>query len=68
MNVHCLDTKEAGGYGGGGGEGDDDSGGGHVPNQTTTLLSCVCIFSYHCWNCCVVLRYYLVKTHTSKSL
>lgn len=42
MDVHCLGKKEAG-VGGGGGEGGDDGACG-VPKQTTTLLTCLCIF------------------------
>lgn len=39
--AHCLDQKEAGGYGGDGGE---DGAGGRVRRNTTTLRARVYIF------------------------
>lgn len=65
MGIHCLDKKEAGGYGGGS-EGDaggheGDGGGGGVPKEMTTLLLCVRI-------CCMIIRTAVVQAQTPKSL
>lgn len=65
MGIHCLDKKEAGGYGGGS-EGDaggheGDGGGGGVPKEMTTLLSCVRV-------CCMIIRTAVVQAQTPKSL
>lgn len=65
MGIHCLDKKEAGGYGGGS-EGDaggheGDGGGGGVPKEMTTLLLCVRV-------CCMIIRTAVVQAQTLKSL
>lgn len=67
IGIHCLDKKEAGGYGGGsegdggGGGGDDGGSGRGVPKEMTTLLSCVRV-------CCMIIRTAVVQAQTLKSL